>query len=1056
MRPLFLLLFACILFSKRITAQSTNASFIGVVATEGNEPLAGATVDVVNESTGFSTSTTSQKDGGFQLMQLPLGGPYTLRASYIGYIQQERNEFYLNLGDRVTVNFRMADGNTTLQNVVVTANGLISQKGRFGAATDISATRIRNLPLEGRNFNNLINLSPVALGSSLGGQRSGSTNITIDGGNFRSPLWAGAAGSGPLQMSQEAIREFQIVTNAYDVTEGRQAGGSVNAVTKFGTNKTTGTAFFYGWNDALASRHDIRGVKRTQDFSTFQWGFSLGGPIIKNKLHYFTAFDRQDQSSPLVIADIASEEDERRYGIRKDTLEKFLQIAREKYGVSSKPQVGQFGRKTVANTLFARIDWTINNKHKLTFRNNLTSWDNPINSDDNSNINLREVYNTQFARSYTGLVSLRSAVSSAVTNEVKLQYQYEETGQTPSPELPAASIPRAIVNVTSPFPTEANPSATTTRTVQLGGQRFTPERTRYNQFHLINNTYIHTDKINWTFGTDNFLTYLADVFTSELNGRFIYNSMRDFENNTPSRFVREVYLGEGEPWVKYNVLDLSAYGQAEFEPWKGVNIAAGMRWDATAFLTGAAYNEKADRLLGIKTNTKPTDWNNIQPRFQLTWNIKNKNTDILKFGFGGFTAMAMYYNQANHMLFDGLKVASIDVSAPSPLMPTPDFVGYRNNPSTAPGVPAGASYVSTINAMGQDFQIPYTWKTNVSYNKLLLNNRLRVGTTINYAYVYNNYVYMERNLKETPVFRLSNEGDRGVFVDPTKINPANGRVDWQNSRITDELGRVLELESEGEGYAWSVVVDGELRFKKDGYFSLAYTRAESKDNSSYNCCVANTSTFLPVKDDPRALSWGNSDNNFKHKVVANGVTPSFAGFTVGLTFIGVGGTNFTYHAFASNTSVQGNFNDRNTLAYLFDPNDSKTPTDMADAINAWFENPAVPEYAKRLYRQNMGGFAPRNGGENPFAGTLDMRVIKRFSFTKSNSVELSADLFNVANIFNKEWGRNQNIGRQQNIYQISGFDPDALQYKYRFQSNTAIDPIGGTPWRIQLGVRVNF
>jgi hypothetical protein len=86
MRPLFLLLFACILFSKRITAQSTNASFIGVVATEGNEPLAGATVDVVNESTGFSTSTTSQKDGGFQLMQLPLGGPYTLRASYIGYI----------------------------------------------------------------------------------------------------------------------------------------------------------------------------------------------------------------------------------------------------------------------------------------------------------------------------------------------------------------------------------------------------------------------------------------------------------------------------------------------------------------------------------------------------------------------------------------------------------------------------------------------------------------------------------------------------------------------------------------------------------------------------------------------------------------------------------------------------------------------------------------------------------------------------------------------------------------------------------------------------------
>jgi hypothetical protein len=1055
MKFLLLLLLAAIIFSKSSTAQSTNASFTGTVTNGRNEPLAGASIEIINESTGFKATTNSQKDGGYQLLQLPLGGPYTIRVSYVGFNKAQKEGYQLNQGDQVVVNFSMVNEITTLQNVVVTTNQLINQKERFGAATDISATRIKNLPLEGRNFNNLINLSPVALGSSLGGQRSGSTNITIDGGNFRSPLWAGAAGSGPLQMSQEAIREFQIVTNAYDVTQGRQSGGAVNAVTKSGTNKTTGTAFVYGWNDALASRYDIRGARRTQDFSTFQWGFSLGGPIIKNKLHYFAAFDRQDQSSPVIIADIQSRDDEARYGIRKDTLEKFLQIAREKYGVSSNPQVGQFGRKTVANTIFARFDWTISSKHKLTFRNNITTWDNPINSDDNSNINLREVYNTQFARSYTGLMSVRSSLSPRVTNEVKLQYQYEATGQTPSPELPGANIPRAIVNVTSPFPTASNPNATTTRTVQLGGQRFTPERTKYNQFQLINNTYLHTEKVNWTFGTDNMLTFLADVFTSELNGRFIYNSMKDFENNTPSRYVREVYLGQGEPWVKYNVLDLSAYGQAEFEPVNGVSIAAGLRWDATAFLTAAAYNEKADRLLGVKTNTKPTDWNNFQPRFQLTWNIKNKNTDILKFGFGGFSAMAMYYNQANNMLFDGLKVASIDVSAPSPMMPQPDFVSYRRDPSTAPGVPQGASYVSTINAMGQNFQIPYTWKTNVSYNKLL-NSRLRVGTTFNYAYAINNYVYQERNLKTEPVFRLANEGNRGVFVEPSKIDPASGRVDWQNSRITDELGRVLELESDGEGYAWSVVVDGELKIKKDGYLSVAYTRAESKDNSSYNCCVANTSTFLPVKDDPRALSWGYSDNNFKHKVVANGVTPSIAGFSVGLTFIGVGGTNFTYHAFASNTSVQGNFNDRNTLAFLIDPNDSKTEPEMAKAINAWLENPAVPEYAKKLYRENVGRFAPRNGGENPFAGTFDTRIIKRFNFKKPGSIELSADIFNVANLLKKEWGRNRNIGRQQNIYQISGFDPNSLEYKYRFQSNTAIDPIGGTPWRIQFGARVNF
>jgi hypothetical protein len=428
----------------------------------------------------------------------------------------------------------------------------------------------------------------------------------------------------------------------------------------------------------------------------------------------------------------------------------------------------------------------------------------------------------------------------------------------------------------------------------------------------------------------------------------------------------------------------------------------------------------------------------------------------VKVGFGGFAAMAMYYNQANNMLFDGLKVASVDISATSPQMPVPDFVSYRNNPATAPGVPEGSSYVSTINAMGQNFQTPYTWKTNISYSKLLWDNKLRLGLSANYAHTHNNYVYQERNLKTEPVFYLKNEDDRDVFVDPSKINPANGRVDWQHSRITTELGRVLELEPDGEGYAWNVVAEAEVKLMKDGYLSVAYTRGESKGNSSYNCCVANTSTFLPVKDDPRKLSWGFSDNNFLDKLVVNAVSPSLAGFTLGLTFIGVGGTNFTYHAFASNTSLQGNFNDANALAFLYDPNDSKTPSDLATSINAWFDNPNVPGYAKKLYRENMGGFAPRNGGFNPFSGTFDARVIKRFKITKTNSVELSTDIFNVANIINKAWGRNKNIGRQQNIYQISGFDAEALQYKYRFQSGTAIDPIGGTPWRIQLGARVNF
>ena len=634
----------CLLATGNTSAQSTDASFAGTITDAKNEALPGVTIAVKNASTGFVTGTITQADGRFQFKQLPLGGPYTVIASFVGYSNKQSNDLYLNQGSKVVVDFRLAEFATELKEVVITSDKFVDDVRSFGAATKITANNIKNLPLEGRNFEGLVRLSPLQGGDalSLAGQRRGSTNITIDGGNARSPLWAGTAGSGPYTISQEAIREFEVVTNGYDVTQGRQAGGSVNAVTKFGTNTFTGSAFGYGRANELASKYDIRGVPRTQNFSTYQWGFSFGGPIIKDKLHFFTAYDRQDAQAPVIIADINNEVDERRFNIRKDTLDKAIAIARRLYGVGDSPQVGQFGNKTTNNTLFVRFDWALNDRHKLTFRNNFTSFNAPINSGDNSNIVLRETWNKQETRSYTGLLSLRSSFSSNFTNELKLQYQYEYTAQETSDQLPSRNIPRAIVTVRSPFPTETNSAATQNATFQIGGQRFTPERTKYNQIHLINTSYLTKGKFNFAFGTDNFFTVLEDLFTSELNGRFIFNSLQDFENLRPSRYVREVPLEAGEPIVKYNVFDWSLFGQMDFDINPNINLSTGLRWDGTAFLTDPGYNPVLDRTLGIRTDRKPVDWNNLQPRAQLTWNIGGRNTDIVKIGGGAFTAMAMY------------------------------------------------------------------------------------------------------------------------------------------------------------------------------------------------------------------------------------------------------------------------------------------------------------------------------------------------------------------------------------------------------------------------------
>ena len=1041
-----------LLICQKSWGQATNAAFTGLITDNKSEPLPGATIQIKNESTGFLTGTQTQPDGRYFLKQLPLGGPYTLTVSSIGFATMMKSGYSLNQGSTITLNFTLQEEATQLQEIQVLGNSFAENVNGFGAVTQVNASQIKSLPLEGRNFSNLVRLSPLYGSGSLSGQRSGSMNISIDGGNFRSPLWAGTAGSGPLQISQEAIREFEVVTNAYDVTMGRQGGGAINAVTKAGTNTLEGTAFAYVRADQLSSKYDIRGVPRTQDFSTYQWGFSLGGPVIKDKLHFFLALDRQDESQPVNITDIQTVEDEARVGIRRDTLNKAIQISRDIYGVSNGTQVGQFGRKTTANTVFLRLDWTLNDKHKLTFRNNITSWDNPINSGDNSNIVLRETYNTQIARSYTGLVSLRSGFSSKLTNEMKFQYQHEYTAQEPSGELPALNIPRAIVNVTSPFPTETNPNATTTRTFQIGGQRFTPEKTKYDQFHFINTSYLTAGKLDFTFGTDTYFTVLQDVFTSELNGRFFFNSLSDFEQKKPSRYVREVYLPGGEPWVKYNVLDVSLFAQVDFDITRDIKMFAGLRWDGTAFLTGADYNPLADQELGIKTNSKPADLNNIQPRLQLTWNIGGRDTDIIKVGAGAFSSAAMYYNQANNMLFDGLKVASIDVRTN---VPTPDFNSYREDPATAPGVPDGTPYVSTINSVNENFEVPMNWKANVSYNKVWLQGQLRTGINILATRTVDNYVYQEANLVDQPYFRLDNEDNRGVFVPADKIS-ANGTLNWQDSRKSTALGRVLELNSDGYLDQFAVILDAQLNIGKDGYITAAYTFNQTKDNSSYNCCVANTSTFLPVKDDPRALNEGYSDTHFTSKLTVSAKTPSWKGFTLGFTAIGEGGTRFSFHAYRAGTSLNGDFNEQNDLAFLFDPTDPATDPQLAESINTWFDNPNVPDYAKSYYRDNMGKIAPRNGGINPFSATIDTRLTKNFKTFKTQSLELSVDIFNLANLIKKDWGRNANLGREQRLLNIRNFDQASQRYSYSLNSNTSADPIGGTPWRIQVGARYSF
>lgn len=373
-------------------AQRNQASIIGKVLDEKKEAAVGAIIQVKNESTGFEISTTTNEKGEYLLQQLPLGSPYSITAKYIGYGDQKKSGYSLNQGDQLRVDFSLDIKSVEMEAVLVVANSLKNTSQKIGAATSITSRDIDKLPVNGRNFTSLMDLSPLSTGGSIGGQLSTSTNYTIDGMNAKNPTSGGTTNrnGGPYAITMEAVREFEVVTNQYDVTYGRSGGGTISTVTKSGTNKLSGSAFLYGRTDGLASPYDIRGNKRNNEFSTYQFGASLGGPIIKDRAHFFVAWDHQSDSRPLYIADIHSAADEKRYNVTQSTLDRYISIAQNKYGLSSSPQIGSFDKTQQTDALFARVDWQLNATNLLTIRDNYVNDRNNQAQGDNTTISLFE------------------------------------------------------------------------------------------------------------------------------------------------------------------------------------------------------------------------------------------------------------------------------------------------------------------------------------------------------------------------------------------------------------------------------------------------------------------------------------------------------------------------------------------------------------------------------------------------------------------------------------------------------------------------------------------
>ena len=1038
-------------------AQSTASGIYGTVRDSLGRPLSAVVIEARDGATGYVQRSETGVSGRFILLGLPLGGPYAVRARRLGFISSARDGITLTIGARELVDFVLRPAPVRLTDVAVRADGQAGRESRIGGSTRIARELIDALPILDRNFSGLATLSPLAGNQlALGGQRWTSTDLRIDGAQSRNLLRAGETNGGPASISIEAVREFEVSTAVFDVGQGRQGGGQIAAVTRSGTNRAEARVYTGFRNQDLAASSDYQGRRRAaRTAQTLQSAFSAGGALVRDRAHYFLAYERQDASDPLSSGDVGTAEAQVASGVARDSLTRLLNALGRLYGTDTTiAQAGRLARRSVSQTFFARVDWQIAAAHRATLRLTASDWVNPLSGGVDQAIALREARSGFSSREAQLLSTLTSHAGASAFNE--LQVAFGTSRRALSPESPG--VPRGFVQMRSLLPD----GTTGNSTVQFGGNRLAPDDSREWQLQLMDRFTAQRGPVLWTFGTDNSLVGTRTLVAEAQSGLFVFPSLAALEARAPNRFTRTVPLAGASPVTRQRVLELGAFGQMEWAVTDRVTWTNGVRWDATAFLDAPPANAAVDRAFGVRMARAPRDLAQLQPRTQIVWRVQRDARDIIRVGAGVFTAQLPYYAGHNQLLYTGGTLADVDLRGAS--VPTPDFAAYRAAPANVPGIPPGASLPPFYVNVAGDVRAPRTLKASAAWW-----HRLGDGASATFGVqtsrMRDGYYYADRNLRAVPAFRLAAEGDRAVWVPPNTIPAATGVTDVRNASQHPAFARVLSLES--GALAQQLAVTGEVAFRVRDRIAgtLGYAWSRARDNSTYGCCLARTATtFTPVVDDPRLLdqAWSASDVDARHRITGALSVRAPLKLAITARYVGTSGRPFSLVVDGDINGDEANGNDR---AFLFDPDNPTTPPDVAASMRRVLAN--RQNLARHYIASHLGEVAGRNTIATPWTNHVDARIVRPFNVRGAGRVrhaELLIELFNVGNLLNRRWGAqyllpvgisSQNpVVNRVPLLRVVGFDPAAQRYRYSVNESAGVLPKGGDPYQLQLGLRI--
>jgi hypothetical protein len=1057
----------------------TTSAVNGFVTGEDGTPLPDAQIVAVHVPSGTQYRTTARTGGAYSLLNMRVGGPYRVTATMIGFQPHTEENVQLALGETHRVDLALTPRVVELEEIAVEAQrDPVLNAERTGAATVITPRQVEVLPSVKRSTRDLIRLDPRNDGNfSFAGRNWLYNNVSLDGSYFNNPFGLDDPAPGGQTNAEpvpyDAVEQVQVSLAPFDVREGGFTGANINTVTKSGTNTLRGSLYTFGRNEALLG-NTVSGeeVVADPDLSFIQSGFSLSGPLVRDKLFFFVNAELERTDDP--GTNFAASRGSTGFGfsrVEASVMDAIRERMITAYGYDPGPYEG-YVNETNNNKVLAKLDWNINQSNNLSFRYNfldakrdlpphpfVLSFANTGRGPNESSLPFRNAGYAINNDLHSFALELNSR-GSAFANRFFASYNRFRDFRQPFSE---------------PFPTIEIGEGGVTYTT-LGHEPFSIHNILdQDVFQLTNNFTLFQGRHSLTFGANFEAFSFFNAFNIFRNGVFFlpasipvgstFSSLEEFFTATdpanPNQKDFRAMIGTG-PFKGENidVGQIGVYAQDELLASERLNLTFGVRVDFPMYFTDPVDNPFSRSLTALDENREPETVDQSElpgakalfsPRVGFNWNVTGDRRTQVRGGTGIFTGRVPFVWIGNVISNPG---ANPNLFPTGPVRPTKDDATLAQS--------------FDLNAMVSDFKWPQTWITDVAVDQQLGGGFLGTLEVI-YGNDINNVIVRNADLV-APVRTLPDGRPYFGGVGANELNPDGG-------------AGIYVLDNTSEGHNVNVTAQLRKSFEFGLSAVLGYSFTEAKNNLKSTEIASVLWQSQPVQGDPNNPELAFSEFGQKHRIVGGATYVKswsetlrtsiglFLEVAEGNRFAGAGGNRYS---FIYSGDVNGDGTGGNDLIYI--PRDQSEitladcPTGCGANVTAQQQWEALDAFIEQddYLSSHRGEIAERHGAVNPWYSNVDLRILQDFAFggVTRHTFQLSLDVLNVGNLISSDWGvRKVASAAATSPLRLATDDSGVPQFdanggpvlQFTGPAETFIDdPSVFSRWRAQLGLRYFF